>query len=401
MCRFRAVLVLGGMAVVSSNAGLQFDFLKKKAEGGDSKARFEVGVAYEKGDGVERDWEQAAEWYLKAAKQNHPAAQLAVGFCYANGTGVELNDEMGFVWTHKSAELYYAPAQYALGKIYEEGGLGQARNAEQAVLWIRRAATRGHCDAQFTLGNYYHQGFGVKAEIQKALEWYLRAADQGSIQSQLLIARNFDAWSGYLPDDKVALDYLRKMAKQGDSESQLNLGVYYRDRDSGKQNLDEAVKWLELSGGQGNIAANKLLAHHYLKGLGTEKDERKAVQLYISMANAEDSECQEMLGCLYAGEDAVEMDLQKSAEWYVRAAKNGRVQSQIKCIFIYGKGLGVELSRVEAYAWALIVSSTDKSIYRENLEPILSIDEKMKANRRFRALLMEIRELRLAREQQL
>ena len=79
------------------------------------------------------------------------------------------------------------------------------------------------------------------------------------------------------------------------------------------------------------------------------------------------------------------------------AAKNGRVTSQVRCISIYEQGLGVERDPVEAYAWALVVSSAGERGYKQKLEPNLSTDEQLKAYKRYRALQVEIRKLKRAR----
>jgi TPR repeat protein len=177
------------------------------------------------------------------------------------------------------------------------------------------------------------------------------------------------------------------MAGQGDSKSQLNAGIYYRNRGSNDQDLEEAIKWLQRSGLQGNVDANKLLAHHYLNGIGVEINRELAIRFYTSAAEAGDTESQEMLGLIYAQEE----DFEKSVEWYVFAAKNGRVQSQIKCISIYGIGLGVECNRVEAYAWALVLSDGGEDAHKKKLEPLLSAHEKARAYKRYWVLLKQIK----------
>ena len=184
------------------------------------------------------------------------------------------------------------------------------------------------------------------------------------------------------------------MARQGDSKSQLSLGVYYRNRGSSDQDLEKAVKWLQLSGGQGNADANTLLAHLYLNGIGVEQNTETAIQLYTTVAEAGDTECQETLGLIYAQKE----DFEKSVEWYVLAAKSGRVQSQIKCISIYGIGLGVECNRVEAYAWALVVADEGDNAHKQKLEPLLSANEQAKAYKRYWVLLREIKSLKQAKE---
>jgi energy-coupling factor transporter ATP-binding protein EcfA2 len=49
-----------------------------KAEQGNAKAQNDLGVMYEQGRGIARDYQQAVQWYRKAAEQGHQGAQDAL-----------------------------------------------------------------------------------------------------------------------------------------------------------------------------------------------------------------------------------------------------------------------------------------------------------------------------------
>ena len=67
-----------------------FDDIKKLAEQGNAVAQFNLGVMYEKGEGVPKDYKQAAYWYSKAAEQGNAEAQTILGIMYGEGEGVNL-----------------------------------------------------------------------------------------------------------------------------------------------------------------------------------------------------------------------------------------------------------------------------------------------------------------------
>jgi TPR repeat protein len=56
-------------------------------------AQCNLGVCYEKGQGVTRDQKEAVLWYRKAADQGFANAQLKLGFCYEKGQGVTQGPE--------------------------------------------------------------------------------------------------------------------------------------------------------------------------------------------------------------------------------------------------------------------------------------------------------------------
>lgn len=65
------------------------DDLIKKANSGDPIAQYNLGVHYERGDGVAQSYSEAAKWYLKAAEQGDASAQNNLGLYYTYGKGVE------------------------------------------------------------------------------------------------------------------------------------------------------------------------------------------------------------------------------------------------------------------------------------------------------------------------
>ena len=57
---------------------------RKAAEQGDAKAQNNLGVVYDRGEGVPQDDAEAVKWYRKAAEQGMPGA-VQPGLMYANG----------------------------------------------------------------------------------------------------------------------------------------------------------------------------------------------------------------------------------------------------------------------------------------------------------------------------
>jgi TPR repeat protein len=71
-----------------SDASTRFAEIKIKAEKGDAKAQFNLGICYYRGEGVTKDAAEAVKWYREAAEQGYAQAQNGLGFCYGNGLGV-------------------------------------------------------------------------------------------------------------------------------------------------------------------------------------------------------------------------------------------------------------------------------------------------------------------------
>lgn len=152
--------------------------INKAADIGGAQAQFELGGRYDTGEGVTKDWVEAAKWYRKAAEQNHAEAQSRLGVCYAVGKGVVMDGVEAVKWFRKAAEQNDAAGQRALGYRYSDGG-GVTKDYVEAVKWWRKAAEQNDAKAQDVLGYCYNNGQGVVRDPVEAYKWYLLAAAQG------------------------------------------------------------------------------------------------------------------------------------------------------------------------------------------------------------------------------
>jgi hypothetical protein len=149
------------------------------ADNDDAIAQFNLGVLYEKGQGVAQDYAKAAHFYRKAADQELASAQLNLGVLYDDGEGVVKNHAEAARWYRKAADQGNADAQCRLGLAFSIGW-GVNKDKTEAAKWYRKAADQGHAEAQYELGSYYDLGIGVEKDKAEAAKWYRKAADQGN-----------------------------------------------------------------------------------------------------------------------------------------------------------------------------------------------------------------------------
>lgn len=74
------------------------------AEQGDASAQFYLGLSYENGDGVPRDYTKARQWYEKSAAQGEAKAQLYLGLQSAFGQGGPVDLVQAHMWYSLAAE---------------------------------------------------------------------------------------------------------------------------------------------------------------------------------------------------------------------------------------------------------------------------------------------------------
>ncbi len=106
------------------------------ADEGDMVAQTYVGAIFEKGLGVDPDYQQAAVWYEKAATQGYARAQFSLGYLYETGLGVEKNPQKAFQLYRQASGLDgkdLGSQRLALAE-QEKQKLAQAAEAERALL---------------------------------------------------------------------------------------------------------------------------------------------------------------------------------------------------------------------------------------------------------------------------
>ena len=122
--------------------------LRILAEQGNAEAQFYLGVCYETGNDVQKDYNEAVKWYRMSAEKGKAEAQCNLGVCNNKGNGVQQDYSEAVNWYRKAAEQGNACAQCNLGLCYSFGyGVQQSWTA--AVKWFRKAAAQGYYKAQF------------------------------------------------------------------------------------------------------------------------------------------------------------------------------------------------------------------------------------------------------------
>jgi TPR repeat protein len=116
------------------------------AEQGDADAQNNLGLMYDKGQGVAQDYKTAVKWYTLAAEQGNAKVQTILGVMYAQGQGVSQDYKTAVKWYTLAAEQGVAQAQYLLGMMYHLGQ-GVVQDYVKANMWYNIASIDGDADA--------------------------------------------------------------------------------------------------------------------------------------------------------------------------------------------------------------------------------------------------------------
>jgi uncharacterized protein len=184
-----------------------FQILLPLAKTGVREAQKIISGMYLVGNGVERNFTEAAKWCRMAAEQGDPISQFnLVSFIMHD------NPEEALQWLIVSAEQDFSFAAANLGDIYSAyshffSEPEKYRNDTEALKWYRKAASLGIAHACHRLGDIFLSGQGVAKDKEQAFQWYLSAANMNHEPSQELLGKAYDQGLLGLPVDPERAKY--------------------------------------------------------------------------------------------------------------------------------------------------------------------------------------------------
>jgi uncharacterized protein len=284
---------------------VEIQTLKAKAEAGDAKAQLQLGAAYEDGNGVHQNDEQAVNWYRKAAEQGDAEAQNDLGIMYSLGRGVE-------------------------------------KSKVEATKWYKRAALQRYPKAMFNMGTAYYNGDGVPVDDTTAYAWFLLAQEAGSQPAADAVKR--------------AESEMRRFQKV---EAFSKIGEMYEKGEDLRQDYVEAAKWYRKAAEAGDAPARVRLAGILVQdrsGTGGYEEARHWCEQAAKQNYSPGAYC---VGLLYERGLGVPTDVGQAAKWYSRAADMGHAFALLRLGEMYWKGTGVKADKVAAYTLVLLASTAD------------------------------------------
>ncbi len=170
LCVLLFMYGVSGQAWAQESA--EISALRAKAESGNAKAQFDLGMIYADGKGVRLDYAEAIKWHRKAADQGSSNAQYKLGWIYYYSYGVSQDYAKAAKWYRKAADQGNANAQESLGLVYSEG-LGVRYSNYDAYFWFSLSANQGHEGAILLKDKIAHILTPVQsAELKKRIsEW--------------------------------------------------------------------------------------------------------------------------------------------------------------------------------------------------------------------------------------
>lgn len=352
-----------------------------EAKKGNAKAQNEVGTWYYTGKHVKQDYNEAAQWWARAAQQNNAKAIGNLGLCYQKGNGVEAdsvralnlygrsvekgNDDLlqqrikladngslfdcifvancynhgkgvkrdktkAIEYFTKAAKANSADGQRELALIYLN-----SKEPEKAVEWFKRGANNNDLSSIFYYGKLLSEGKGIKQDPQQGANYLLKAAEAGFPMGQYEIAQSYFNGNGVVKNTDQAIAWLTKAANNGVGKAQYQLATCYVNGEGVPVDFDQATGWFAavlskshektfrklFEPGENSWAGTPY--HEYLKGLKyySDKDFDNAMKRFKAVEKAKQKEGKTMQGVILANKEYAKHDLKKGVKSLSEAAK--------------------------------------------------------------------------------
>ncbi|KAI9306811.1 hypothetical protein BJ944DRAFT_262915 [Cunninghamella echinulata] len=221
--------------VCTSNLSKAFEHYQVAALAGDMDAQFQVAFMLSNGKGVEKNRQQAFQWYEKSAQKGHKTALYSLGLYYAKGLdGIPKDLNKARDCFEKSAQLGFVTSMTSLASLYRLMLTSQQQHQQQMnsndlldnptyyrdqmIFWYRKAASFGEITAQRELGTIYNGGlFGISQDHNLALEFLRKANQQQDAQATLLLGSYYQHGIIVEKDQHQAIQLYLNAASYGSS----------------------------------------------------------------------------------------------------------------------------------------------------------------------------------------
>ncbi|MCC5792327.1 MAG: sel1 repeat family protein [Legionellaceae bacterium] len=238
---------------------------------------------------IEKNPENAFQWFSKLAAKDIVSAQLYVIGAYKYGYGVNKNPQMASRLYIRAAKEGNAIAQYMLAREFLASR--NRRNHNLGLSWLKKSVAQNYPRAQTYLAQMYLAGVQVRSNTVEAVDLLEAAADRHYVPAMLSLAELAQK-NG---QSRVAKMWWQKAADAGNPEAMLALAAMYLDGNSDHYEPATGFMWTTRAAQLPSPAAKKALAALYKEGHGVSTDKALAEEWQRKAAAAEKNSAAEAL----------------------------------------------------------------------------------------------------------
>lgn len=248
--------------VLPTNVSRALDLFQKSADAGYPQAQATIGALFLKGlPGIlDRDPDKGVSLLSEAVRAKSLTARFNLGMAYYNGDGVNQDSVKAAQWLQVAEKQNFAEAQYVLGRLLTEGDENLPKNLSQGVHFLRKAAGQNHKLAKSYLEKLGSQGSDHATELRNNVG--ASASPSMGDDERIQLARKYYTGIGKAKDYDKAFQLLLPLAQGGYPEAARLVGLMKLSGKGTAKNPKEAKQWLSVAAQKGDISAQKMLKQY-------------------------------------------------------------------------------------------------------------------------------------------
>jgi TPR repeat protein len=375
------------------NYALALGLYKEAMEKGHMWATNNIGLMYQNGMGVPRDFQRAREYFERAAAKNDPYAFYNLSVMSFLGQGVPKDNAAGFAWLSKGMALHLPLCLYETAAIYYSGAYAVPVDLGKAMSLGAQAAALGDRQATWGVAKMYILGEGTPQNIPKGMEMMRMLSDQGFAKAtdsmgelyadSKIRSVFFDDFSGHdsgpavelakaVPTDPTkAIAYWQVSSRQGYCHSMVNLSSLNHRGICVPHEHTIGARYVASAAAcdPSNSFILWKLGMRFYDANGIPRDCAAAAKVLLQSLRLGYSEAAVNLGYMYdKGCDTIARDDKQAFEIYLLGAKAGSplCQNNVGAMLKHGRGVGAP-DVVRGYAWLKLAASNGEELAMKNL----------------------------------
>ena len=325
-CKFMQECYNRGVGV-KRNTDKAAEYQRLAADAGDDESCMPVGLyLYNNGKRGE-----SYNYFRRAAELGDIRAAYFCGLMLYNGDdGVKKDNKEGMKYLQQAADEGHVAATFKIGEVYLNGD-GVKQDKEKGAQMIKASAEKGNNNAIWNLAECYRKGDGVKQNYALATQWMALVASANKAQEyKTLIAElksKKDPYYTYLKglyeynitgNCAAAMELFKVVEKANVADGATMQGVLFTNKNYKKRNMKNAAKMFEKASNDSPLACF-YLACLMENGDGVKKDVKGAIEMLTKAADGGCAQAQCLLAEKYLKGSGVAMDVEKAAKYYLLA----------------------------------------------------------------------------------
>lgn len=360
-------------------------------------------VIYDKAVDLYRkeEYRQAFKLFKYLADNGYPLAYSMLGIAYENGEGVEKNEALMVGNYEKAIENGESWCAYNLGNYYY-----YKQDYGKALEYFSQGCSSDNpfrSESYYMIGLMNENGFGVDNNISAAIRNYKKAVEYSTelesngrmalvrlgeptddpkdfIDISRTLLNGLSSEEMYKKGNEYehglnnrgvslpkAFGYYKASAEKNNAKANVKMGEIYlsklypfNDKSKSDKYYAKALKALKQQEGYSGDACYQL-GRMYNNGLGVAKDPELAVNYFRAASEKGNVDAYYELGLVYQAE----LERVEAFNCFMKAAEKGHPVSMLEIARAYETGLGTAKNRDEAIAWYTKCENTGSSCSAE------------------------------------